>query len=49
MNWLLTRTGGFQSKTYKRANAVGVVAWIVVILLGLWVARRIILPGLIDF
>ncbi len=47
--WLLTRTGGFQSKTYKRANAVGVVAWIVVILLGLWVARRIILPGLIDF
>lgn len=46
--WLLTRSGGFQSATYKRANFVAILAWIAVILLGLWVARRIILPNIFD-
>lgn len=43
--WLLTRSGGFQSKGYKRANGLQFIAWIAVILLALWIVRRIVMPS----
>lgn len=47
--WLIVRPTKFQGATYKRANAANILAWIVLILLLFWVARRIILPSFFDY
>lgn len=47
--WLIVRPTGFQSATYKRANAAKILAWIVLAALLFWIAREIILPGFFDY